>query len=148
MLINENLIQLDADYKTKEEVIEKVAELFEKDHKLNDLPKYIQAVKDREAEVSTNMGDFIGMPHARCEAVKEAGLAFIRLKEPIEWDENGEVSIVFQIAVPESGGNLHLQILSKLARKLIYDEFKEKLFNVKSKKELLLLIEEATGGLA
>ena len=37
-------------------------------------------------------------------------------------------------------------IIAKLARKLIYDEFKEKLFNVKDKEELLSLIQEATEG--
>lgn len=147
MLINKELIQLDVEYKTKEEVIENVAKLFDNEEKLNDLSGYIQAVKDREAEVSTNMGDRIGIPHARTNTVKEPGLAFVRLKDPIKWDDNGEVQIVFQIAVPETGGDLHLQILSKLARKLIYEEFKQKLFNVQSEDEVLSLIQEATGGL-
>lgn len=147
MLINENLIQLDAEYQSKEEVIEGVANLFEEEGRLEDKAVYIQAVKEREAEISTNMGDRIGIPHARSMAVKEAALAFIRLQKPIVWDEQGEVELVFQIAVPENGGNLHLQILSKLARKLIYEDFKEKLFHVQSKEELLSLIEEATGGL-
>lgn len=147
MLINENLIQLNADYKTKEEVITEIAKLFEKNDRLYDLDDYIQAVNDREKEVSTNMGDGIGIPHARTDAVKDPSLAFVRLRHPIVWDDQEEVKIVFQIAVPGSGGNLHLQILAKLARKLIYDEFKEKLLHIQSKKELLSLIEEATGGL-
>ena len=147
MLISKELIQLDANYKTKEEVIENIAKLFESKGKLNDLSGYIQAVKMREAEVSTNMGDRIGMPHARTNTVNEAGLAFVRLRKPIKWDDNGEVQIVFQIAVPESGGDLHLQILSKLARKLIYEEFKQQLFEVHSEEELLSLIQAATGGL-
>lgn len=149
MLINNNLIQLDVELKTKDEVIDYVASMMDKAGKLNDVQQYIQDVRDREAQISTNLGDGIGMPHARSKAVVEAGLVFLRLKNDIEWggDYTG-VKIVFGIAAPESGGDLHLRILSQLARKLIYDEFKLKLFNASTSEEVLSLLEEATGGLA
>jgi len=147
MLIDKDLIQLDAEYSTKNQIIEMAAKLLEKHGNLVNLEEYIQAVNAREAEVSTNMGDRIAMPHGLSNSVAVPGLVLIRLKNPVVWDENGEVSIIFQIAVPESGGNLHLKILAKLARKLIYEDYKEKLFNAKSKDELLTLIEEATGEL-
>jgi len=146
-LINENLIDLGVDLKTKEEVIDHVAVLMNKDGKLSDKAGYIQAVRDREAEISTNLGDGIGMPHARTNYVKEAGLVFLRLNNPIAWGEEAPVRIVFGIGVPDSAGDLHLKILAQLARKLIYDEFKQKLFNASSKEEVLALINEATGGL-
>ncbi|MBR4471785.1 MAG: PTS sugar transporter subunit IIA [Erysipelotrichaceae bacterium] len=149
MLIDENLIVLNAECKDKAEVIELIASAFEKAGKLNDRKDYIKAVYDREAQISTNMGDGIGMPHALDKSVKEVGLSFVRLNQPIVWDEETKenpVRIVFGIAVPESGGDTHLRIIAKLARKLIYDEFKEKLFNVKEKEELLSLIQEATEG--
>lgn len=147
MLINENLIMLDAEFNSKDDAIESIAKLFETNGNLNDLEGYIQAVKKRESEISTNLGDGIGMPHARTNTVKEAGLAFARLKKPIQWDgDNSPVSVIFGIAVPESGGNLHLKILAQLARNLIYDEFKQKLFKIENKEELLELIEEATKG--
>lgn len=147
MLIDENLIMLDVDYKTKEEVIQKNAELLNDLGRLNDMQGYIDAVIERENELCTNLGDGIGMPHARTSAVKEVSLIFLRLKEPIAWGEEGSVKIVFQIAVGDEQGDLHLKLLSQLARKLIYDEIKEKLFNVKDKQEVLSLISDAVGGL-
>ena len=147
MLINKDLIILDADYKSKDDAIESIAKVFNKNGNLNDLEGYIKAVKDRENEISTNLGDGIGMPHARTNTVNEAGLAFARLKTPISWvGDNAPVRVIFGIAVPESGGNLHLKILAQLARHLIYDDFKEKLFNINDEEELLALIEEATKG--
>lgn len=147
MLINNKLIMLDAEFDSKDDAIENIAKLFEENGNLNDLDGYIQAVKQRELEISTNLGDGIGMPHARTNTVKEAGLAFARLKNPIEWDgDQAPVRVIFGIAVPESGGNLHLKILAQLARNLIYDEFKEKLFKIENKEELLELINEATKG--
>lgn len=147
MLIDENLIMLDVDYKTKDEIIEKNAYLLNELGRLNDVQGYIAAVKERESELCTNLGDGIGLPHTRTNTVKEASLIFLRLKEPILWGEEDPVKIVFQIAVGDEQGDLHLKLLSQLARKLIYDEFKEKLFCVKSKEELLSLISEAVGGL-
>ena len=149
MLINIDLILLDVDLSSKEEAILRIADLFEATGKLNDKERYIQDVYRREDEISTNLGDGIGMPHAKTEAVKEVGLAFIRLLNPIEWQSeccNTPVKVLFGIAVPENGGEQHLKILAQLARKLIYDEFKEKLFNVKDENELLAIIQEATKG--
>lgn len=147
MLISKELIQLDADYQTKEELIEAVAKLLDEKERLYSLEGYIQAVNEREAEVSTNLGDGIGMPHARTDTVKEASLVFVRLKEPIVWGDEKPVRIVFQIAVPNNSGNLHLKILSQLARHLVYEEFKNRLLQVKSEEELLTIISEATGGI-
>lgn len=149
MLINKKLILLDADLSSKDEAILRIADLFEEAGKLNDKERYIQDVYHREEEISTNLGDGIGMPHAKTDAVKEVGLAFIRLLNPIEWQSeccNTPVKVLFGIAVPENGGEQHLKILAQLARKLIYDDFKEKIFNVKNKDELLEMIQEATEG--
>lgn len=149
MLINNKLIQLDVALNTKEEVIHYVANMMDQAGKLNNLNQYILDVKDREQQISTNLGDGIGMPHARSRAVNEAGLVFLRLKDPIDWEGgDGLVELIFGIAAPETGGDIHLKILSHLARKLIYDEFKMKLFNAQSVDEILALLEEATGGLA
>ncbi|MBR4163952.1 MAG: PTS sugar transporter subunit IIA [Solobacterium sp.] len=148
MLITKEMISINADLKNKDEVILHSAELMNTAGKLHDKAAYIQGVYDREAEISTNLGDGIAMPHARCAAVKEPGLTFIRLKEEIPWEGGDQpIKLVFGIAAPETGGDIHLRILATLARKLIYDDFKQKLFAIESEEELLQLISEATGGL-
>ncbi|MBR4471804.1 MAG: PTS sugar transporter subunit IIA [Erysipelotrichaceae bacterium] len=148
MLINREMISINADLKNKDEVIAHSTALMDKAGKLNDALGYKKAVYDREAEITTNLGDGIAMPHARSSSVKEAGLTFMRLKEAIPWEGGDQpISLVFGIAAPETGGDIHLKILAKLARKLIYPEFKEKLFAIDNEDELLALIEEATGGL-
>lgn len=148
MLITEEMISINADLKTKDDVIRYSAELMNKAGKLNDLNGYIKGVYEREEEISTNLGDGIAMPHARCSAVKEPGLTFIRLKEAIHWEGGPQpIRLVFGIAAPETGGDIHLRILATLARKLIYDEFKQKLFEIESEDELLQFISGVTGGL-
>lgn len=148
VLIDESLIQLHQAYQSKEEVIVAVSKLLDQQGRLYDLDGYIEAVKKREAEVSTNLGDAIAIPHGRCAAVKDASLVFIRLAEPIAWGEEAPVKLIFQIAVPDTAGDLHLQILSKLARKMIYDEFQQQLLAASSEEAVLSYLQEVTGGLS
>lgn len=152
MLIDEGLILLDEEATSKEEIIEKIADLLEAGGKLADKEGYIQAVRQREKEMSTNLGDGIGIPHAKTAAVREAGLVFIHLKKEVEWrseidgEAEGTVSAVFGIGVPESGDDQHLRILAQLARHLIYEDFRDSLLKAEDKKALLEIIREATKG--
>ena len=69
------------------------------------------------------------MPHGRHAGVLAAAGAFVRLKEPIEFDapDNKPVSLVFVLLVPEAATSEHLELLGHLAG----------LFNEKSVREAL-----------
>jgi len=53
MLINENLIDMNLEAETKEDVITKLAEMAYKEGRINDVDAYVQAVLKREEEYST-----------------------------------------------------------------------------------------------
>ena len=78
----------------------------------------------------------------KAEGVKCETLAFAHLKKPIVWDGREEVSIIFMIGVPSpAAGNRHLEILASLFRKVIYDDFREKLVEAKKPEEIVSLLE-------
>lgn len=137
-MISSSLIELDADFKTREEIIKHCAKLMNNEEKLNDLDGNIKSVMDRE-EINPTCFDFgVAIPHGKSDSVKEACFAFTRLEEPIVWCQDGEkVNLIFQIAVPESeAGDTHLKILAKLARNLIHEEFRDVLLNEKDKEKV------------
>ena len=79
---------------------------------------------------TSSIGFLIATPHAKSVHVKEPSLAFARLKDPVQW-ANEKVQMVFQIAVPDPGqGDKHLEILAKLSRKIIHDDFREQLLSL------------------
>ncbi|GMA39099.1 PTS mannitol transporter subunit IICBA [Mobilicoccus caccae] len=84
-------------------------------------PKYVEAMHDREASVSTYMGNMLAIPHGTNEAkgeVNRTGLSFVRYDEPIDW--NGQpVRYVVGIA---GVGDDHLAILSQLAGVFLDDK--------------------------
>ena len=139
-MIDSNLILLEAEL-TREELIKTMAEKMLLDGRIHDMETYMKAVYAREGEISTNLGGGVAIPHGKTDAVKIPSFGFVRLKEPISWGEEDPVKLVFQIAVPESESDLHLELISKLARRLIYDEFKEKLMNAKTADDVLMILE-------
>lgn len=136
-LINKEMIVLDMEAKTKEEVIEKLAKLIEKQGKLSNLEEYIAQVHKREEEYPTSVGFDVSIPHGKCDAVESAAVAFARLKNPVAWSSEEQARYIFLLAVPDKeAGNTHLQILAQLSRKIMRDEFREKLEQSNSIEEI------------
>lgn len=141
-LISNEIVLFHAKAKSKEEIIQLAADAMDRDGRLQDKEKYMEDVFEREASSSTAIGYGTATPHAKSAAVNVPSLAFIRLAEPVMWDEE-KVSLVFQIAVPSPGqGDRHLEILAKLFRNLVYDEFRAKLENAQNQEEIIDLLKE------
>jgi PTS system fructose-specific IIA component len=168
LLINENLIHLDIELNTKEEVIKALTQIVLKENRLSSYESctalleertpicnetkdycyetFLKNVLDREELSTTGIGFGIAIPHGKCCAVAEPTVVFARLKKSIDWQSlDGEpVEAVFLLAVPNSSAsNEHLRILAALARKLMHDDFKEMLFTAQDKNELGRFLSEA-----
>lgn len=129
-LLKKEAVFLDIEAADKIECIKLMADAMEKSGILPDKKAYIEAVLKREESGTTGVGFGVAIPHGKSSGVGEAGLAFARLKRPIEWEslDGKPVFMVFLIAVPkESAGDQHLRILMNLSKKLIDDEFRKKL---------------------
>lgn len=139
-LMNEKLVLFDLEAESKEEVVAEIAGRMEVQGRLKDKKGYVIDVLKREEGAPTSIGFLIATPHAKSVHVKESSLAFARLKKPIEW-EGEDVQLVFQIAVPDPGqGEKHLEILAKLSRKIIHEDFRESLMKAANEKEILSLV--------
>lgn len=145
MLINANLIDLELYASDKESAIQQLAKLAEQEERLFDVSGYILDVLDRESEYTTGIGGGIAIPHAKSPAVKEAMIVFGRFKDGIEWSaaDGKPVTMIFLLGVPnENIDNLHLKILSQLARKIVNEEFIDILRNASSKEEIIHCLSE------
>lgn len=144
-LLAKESIKLNATVKDKDEVLNAMVDLMDKSGKISDKKLYLDAVKAREEEGTTGVGGGIAIPHGRCSAVKKAGLAAMSIKGGVEYNalDGKAVDLVFLIAAPENSGNVHLEILSKLATMLMDDEFVSKLKNAMTTEAFLDIIDKA-----
>lgn len=137
-IINETLIILDIDLRSKNEVIEMIADTLNSCGRLNDRKQFICDVLAREEVVSTYIGDQITIPHARSTSIRTASLVYVRLKEPVAWNASEQAKYIFNIAVPEENDNNdHLLILSSVARRLM-DESKRPVFFQSKSREMIV----------
>lgn len=77
-------------------------------------PSYVDAMHEREASVSTFMGNGLAIPHGTNEAkgsIDHSAMSFIRYDEPIDW--NGKPAR-FVVGIAGAGDD-HLVLLRKLA---------------------------------
>ncbi|MFA9398580.1 MAG: PTS sugar transporter subunit IIA [Clostridiaceae bacterium] len=142
-LINTDLIVLGLDGETKEDVIRKMASLLESQGRISNYEEYVKAVLDREEVFPTAVGYGVSIPHGKTDAVKQASLAFARLNNAVKWsdEEDEDAKYVFLIAVPESeAGNKHLMILADISRKIMREEFREKLEQAQTELEVFELL--------
>ncbi|MBS4538347.1 fructose PTS transporter subunit IIA [Clostridium sp. D2Q-11] len=139
-LINEELIYLDLKEDTQLQVLEKLSEALYKENRIFSKEDFLKGVLAREEEITTGFGNGFAIPHCKGQSVKTPSIAIGRTENLVKWnaiDDKG-VNFIILIAVPEENkDNIHLKIISKLASKLIDEEFREKLHRTTSKDEII-----------
>lgn len=133
-----------ADVQTKEAAIDLLAELHDQVGHLSDKEAYERDVWKREGECVTAIGMGMAVPHAKSDAVKQAGLAAITVPDGIDCRalDGQPTSLLFMIAAPDDG-DLHLQILSSLMTLLVEEERRERLVQAATPEAFLAELEAA-----
>lgn len=143
-LLDKKSILIPLDISDKTECMQAMVDALAESGCITDKSAYLEAVMNREKTGSTGIGFGVAIPHGKSAGVSKPGLAFAKLAKQTDWDSlDGEpVSAVFMIAVPEAAaGNEHLQILIAISRKLIDEDFRNKLFAVQNSEELIGLLQ-------
>lgn len=144
-LLKKESIDLQATITNKQEALTHLANLMEKSGNISDKAGYLASVMAREEQGSTGIGEGIAIPHAKTAAVKTPGLAAMVVKEGVEFESLDDMpaNLFFLIAAPEGGENVHLDVLSRLSRLLMDDNFRNSLLTATSADEFLQCIDTA-----
>ena len=144
-LLKPESIALNVTAEHKEAAIDRLTDLMNRGGHLHDIAGYKAGILAREAQGSTAVGDGIAIPHAKCAAVKTAGLAAIVVPEGVDYEafDGSAANLIFMIAAPEGAADTHLEALSKLSVLLMKPDFKSALLQSKSSAEFLQVIETA-----
>lgn len=141
-LINTKLIEINPNMNTRQDVIDHFATLLKSNKRIDDREGFLKDVYHREEEVSTSMGLGVAIPHTQSIYVSVPSLVFMKLAHPITWNEDDNIQYIFGIAMPSiHKSEQHLKILSKLARKLMDDEFRKQLSNIETKEECIAYLD-------
>ncbi len=146
-LITPDLVILEADCDSKVEVMQKLAIAFERAGRVESRVVFEQALWKREQDVATEIGFGLAIPHCQSGTVRTPSIGLMRLKKPVDWQskEGQPVDLIICLAIP-SGDKVRpkLQLLPKLSRKLIHEEFRDSLRQATNVEAIMSLINSAT----
>lgn len=144
-LMSKEAIKIHGHASNKMDAIDQMVSLMYKQGNVSDKEAYKEAVIERENLSTTGMVDGIAIPHARTTAITKAGIAAMTLPEGVDYHsmDGQPTTLIFLIAAPDNGDNVHLQVLSELSTLLMDHDFCEDLKNAGTPEEFLSIIDLA-----
>lgn len=138
-LLKKEGIALNVKVDSKDAAIDYMVNLHQKSGNISDKAAFKEGILKRESEGSTAIGEGIAIPHSKNAAVKQPGLAAMVVPDGVDYDAlDGQPSnLFFMIAAPEKGGDVHLEVLSRLSILLMDENFRAALLAAKTKDEFL-----------
>lgn len=129
-LLDPRLMRLDSDSENKDEVIKELVESLRRAGRTDRVDELEEALWAREAVYSTGIGFGFAIPHCKSEAIASSSIALARLREPVAWQslDGQPVRCVIMLCLrPDAQGSEHMKILAKLARKIMHEDFRQRL---------------------
>lgn len=141
-ILREDTIKIPLDSQEKRQIIEEMVELLADAHRIKDRNEVLKAVLDREAVMSTGVGDQVAIPHGKAEGAPEIAAAFGITKQAVDFQSIDEkpVRLVWLLVGPPNQTGPHLKALSRISRLMHKREFRARLIAARSAAEALAFI--------
>jgi len=143
-VVDEELMLLASGSRTKAEAIKEMVDTI---YVLGrtDRPRDLEsAVWSRESVYPTGMGGGVAVPHCASDLLRATTMGMLMVESPIEWGsiDGQPVRLVIFLGLRESDKATHMRIFSRLARKLVHDEFRTRLLELSDPSAALTLLRE------
>ncbi len=111
----------------------------------SDREPILDAIKKREASMSTGIGFGIGIPHASTDLIDDVVGALGRSKVGINFEalDNQPVILVVLVLVPQGQFQKHLHTLANIAKRLDNPEFRKLLEDASDEDEMLEITQQS-----
>ena len=143
-LVTADLVALDLATTDRRATIEALADRLAAAGRLTDRAGFVEAVWAREQETGgTGMESGVAIPHAKHPGVTEPSVVVARVPGGVDFGaEDAPADLVFLIAAPAGADDVHITVLSKLARRLIHDSFRTALRQAPSPEAVITILKE------
>ena len=130
---------------TKDDVLRELVQVITHNDDVQEPEEVLRAVREREAVLSTGIGNGVAIPHGKSALVPDLVMAAGRTAGPVEFDSlDGEpVRLLFMLIGPETAAGPHIKALSRISRLIRKDSVRESLINATSAEEFYQRLKEA-----
>ncbi len=128
---------------TKNEIIEEMVDRLYQLKKIDSKEKILKAILDREAVMSTGVGDHVAIPHGKADGVKDIIALFGIAQQDIDFQsiDNKPVRLIFMLVGPPDKTGPHLKALSRISRLMHNEDFRDRLMKATDANEVMQTIE-------
>ncbi len=128
-ILSENLIKVPLSGREKRQVIEEMVDMLAAARRIKSKDDVLRAILEREAVMSTGVGDGVAIPHGKAEAAPEIVAALGIAHAPVEFDAIDEkpVNLVWLLVGPPNQTGPHLKALSRISRLVHRPDFRLRL---------------------
>ncbi len=123
-MFNKKFIKLDKKIESKEDLFKYIARKLYQYNRIDNEDNFINALNEREKEISTGIGNHIAIPHTKDATILKPTVFYVRLSEMIEYKslDQKPVKHVFLIGMPANYFNEHLKVLAKISKLLLVED--------------------------
>ncbi|WNY66057.1 fructose-specific PTS transporter subunit EIIC [Borreliella andersonii] len=143
-LFSKNLIVLNYNATSKEDVIRKMASMFNENGYLNDMEAFIKEIEKREEINGTGIEEHIAMPHAKGNFIKKHGIAILRVVGngfDFKSSDQKLSKLFFMMALPEeTSSNAHIKAISYLSNTFSNNLLRHELMSTNNENRFLEII--------
>lgn len=137
-----SVIKIGLQSEDKEELFEEMVQLLIDAGRIKDRNAVLEALFEREAKMTTGIGQRIALPHGKVEGLEELVLALGISRKGIEYDalDHRPVQVVLMVLAEEDNPGAHIEALAEVSRLFSVPGFTERLCEAKSPEAALELI--------
>jgi len=141
-LLVRGAIDLNMSPASKTEWIEQLVDLLVRAYRVQGRDEILRAVLEREATLSTAIGNGVAVPHAKVDGVPRLLLAFGRAPQGVDFDspDGKPVYAAFLLVSPKAVASPHVQALAAISRIMIRDGVTDRVLEVGSPRAFIRLL--------
>jgi len=142
--VDEDLVcEVDESY-DKNTILSDLVEILYDKGLLEDKEGAYNALVEREKLGSTGVGEEVAIPHAKLHSIDDVIVLLAISKKGINFDslDKQPVKVIFLVLASVKKMNLHLKTLARISRLIKSTDFKTRVLNASTKREILNILNE------
>jgi fructose-specific phosphotransferase system IIA component len=141
-IILPELVSMELQGTGKTEVIEELIGLLVRAGRVEDAEAALKTVMDREAKLSTGMGNGVAIPHGKTNQVStiSAAVGISRAGVNFESTDGNPCNIIVLTLSPTSQVGPHIEFLATITRRLNSEDFRQPLRDAASPAEVVAIL--------
>ena len=144
IFLSEETIMMNYDSKSQKNALEIISKKMSALSSTN-ADEIFEKLYEREKLGTTAFGNGFAIPHARVKGIEEAKVIVLKLNNGIDFNsvDDSKVDVIISLLAPDDENDLHIELLSYIAKLLDSQIIREKIRSAESASDIIRVIRDS-----